>query len=114
LPLLRLTQDIIENQPDHYRAQLSFKDEDGSEQIADVKFEFRFTRADDVDLRWYLEDYLQYPMDPAPEIAARVEARMAELGKTLFQLVFEGDAEAREMLPELRKKTGRYARRNCD
>ena len=102
MPLLRLTQHI--EKEDHYRVEIAFEDDDGSRLTADPKFQFELTSADRADLRWYLEDYLQYPMDPAPEIAARVEARMAELGKTLFQLVFEGDAEAREMLPDLRKK----------
>ena len=42
-------------------------------------------------LRWYLEDYLRYPFDPAPQIAARVEARLAEIGKGLFHQLFEVD-----------------------
>jgi len=102
MPLLRLTQHI--EKEDHYRVEIAFEDDDGSRLTANPKFQFELTSADRADLRWYLEDYLQYPMDPAPELAARVEARMAELGKTLFQLVFEVDAEAREMLPDLRKK----------
>lgn len=100
--MLRLTQHV--EKEDQYRVEIAFEDEDGSRLTADPKFTFAFDARDRADLRWYLEDYLQYPMDPAPEIAARVKARMAELGKTLFQLVFEGDAEAREMLPDLRKK----------
>ncbi|MDI6770223.1 MAG: tetratricopeptide repeat protein [Anaerolineales bacterium] len=102
MSLLRLTQHI--EKEDHYRVEIAFEDDDGSRLTADPKFQFELTSADRADLRWYLEDYLQYPMDPAPQIAARVEARMAELGKSLFHLLFEGDAEAREMLPDLRKK----------
>ncbi len=46
------------------------------------------------DVRWYLEDYLQYPVDPAPVIAGRVERRLAELGAGLFREVFEADRDA--------------------
>src|SRR3954470_9043038 len=49
-------------------------------QTAHVSFPFRFAEDDQRDLRWYLEDYLQFPEDPAPKIAARVEGRMAALG----------------------------------
>lgn len=102
MPLLRLTQHI--EKEDHYRVEIAFEDDNGSRLTADPKFRFELTSADRTDLRWYLEDYLQYPMDPAPEIAARVEGRMAELGKELFHLVFEVDKDALEILPDLRKK----------
>jgi tetratricopeptide (TPR) repeat protein len=46
------------------------------------------------DVRWYLEDYLQYPVDPAPQVAGRVEGRLAELGTGLFREVFEGGRDA--------------------
>jgi tetratricopeptide (TPR) repeat protein len=51
------------------------------------------------DVRWYLEDYLQYPVDPAPAIAGRVEGRLAELGTGLFREVFKADpADANAMM----------------
>jgi hypothetical protein len=40
-------------------------------------------------VRWYLEDYLEYPLDPAPTIAAQVEARLVDLGRDLFAQVFQ-------------------------
>jgi hypothetical protein len=46
------------------------------------------------DVRWYLEDYLQYPVAPAPQVAARVEGRLAELGAGLFTGIFEADRDA--------------------
>lgn len=57
-------------------------------------------------LRWYFEDYLQFPADPAPSIAADVERRMQELGKELFRGAFAGEdaqllwARVRERLHE--------------
>jgi hypothetical protein len=46
------------------------------------------------DVRWYLEDYLQYPVAPAPEVARRVEDRLAALGRDLFRQVFEANRDA--------------------
>jgi tetratricopeptide (TPR) repeat protein len=52
---------------------------------------------DDEDLRWYLEDYLQYPADPAPAIAARVEGRLADLGHSLFEQLFYSSPDATKL-----------------
>ncbi|MET8150980.1 CHAT domain-containing protein [Actinoplanes sp. NPDC049668] len=41
-------------------------------------------------MRWYLEDFLEYPVQPAPTIAAGVEKQLAELGEQLFSEVFDG------------------------
>jgi len=101
MPTLRVKQQI--EQEDNYRVEIAFKDDD-SEQTAEVRFEFKLTSQDRADLRWYLEDYLQYPMDPAPEIAARVEARMHELGEELFKKVFQANEDARDLWATLRAK----------
>jgi hypothetical protein len=44
-------------------------------------------------LRWYLEDYLQYPQEPAPAIARRIEGRLAEVGTELFRALFQASDE---------------------
>ncbi|MCY2952137.1 MAG: CHAT domain-containing protein, partial [Planctomycetota bacterium] len=73
-----------------------------------IDLRFDFTPQDQEDLRWYLEDYLQYPLDPAPTIAARVEARLADLGRQLFTSLFPpGDphdlfTQLRDHLPDTR------------
>jgi len=59
-------------------------------------------------IRWYLEDYAEFPAHPAPEIARDAEARLAEVGADLFRWVFAGmDAagiweRARDRLGEVR------------
>jgi hypothetical protein len=88
--LLRLTQ-VVEG-PDFYRVELSLEG-DGSRLTATSRFEFKLTGQDRGDLRWYLEDYLQYPFDPAPEQAARIEGRMCAIGSELFQKVFEANRD---------------------
>jgi len=41
-------------------------------------------------IRWYLEDYAEFPADPAPVIARDAEARLARAGEELFRRVFSG------------------------
>ena len=69
----------------------------GPLQSASVRFGFELSARDREDLRWYLEDYLQYPVDPAPEIARAVEARLAALGTELFQQVFRESPDALQL-----------------
>ena len=77
MPTFRLTQTAVGE--DLHRVEISLEGDGLARQTADVRFPFRFSDADQRDLRWYLEDYLQFPEDPAPKIAARVERRMAEM-----------------------------------
>ena len=67
-----------------------------AEASATSRFELTITDEDRERIRWYLEDFLEYPLDPAPTIAAGVEGRLAEIGTRLFDLVFAGE-EAREL-----------------
>jgi hypothetical protein len=53
-----------------------------------VEFSFEMTSQDYAYIRWYLESFLQYPMDSAPEIARRVEGRMHEIGVELYEKIF--------------------------
>jgi hypothetical protein len=79
--LLRLSQ-FAEGEG-RYRVVAEF--ENGRVRRSDEsRFELQLSAQDQEDIRWYLEDFLQYPMDPAPAIAKRIEARMAEIGADLF------------------------------
>jgi len=82
---------------------------DGAPRAATSTFAFALSPQDEEDLRWYLEDFLQYPHEPAPTIARRVEGRIAEIGTELFQAVFQANDDTRkiwsrveERLPETR------------
>jgi hypothetical protein len=66
-----------------------------------VPLSFDVTPEDWESLRWYYEDYLQFPADPVPRIAARIDARAAELGKELFRSIFDKD-DPRELWAQLR------------
>jgi hypothetical protein len=71
-------------------------------QTASARFAFDLTKDDEKGLRWYLEDYLEWPQDPAPQIAQGVEARMKELGTGLFQAVFQANDDTRELWSTVR------------
>ncbi len=74
---------------------------------ANGTYRVELTAQDGADLRWYLEDYLQWPHDPAPRIAARVEERMQELGTELFRAIFQANDDTRERWLEVRRDLAR-------
>ena len=65
----------------------------GARQTATARVGSGLSGRDREDVRWYLEDYLQYPVDPAPDIARDVETRLAALGEELFRQVFEANRD---------------------
>jgi hypothetical protein len=49
-------------------------------------FSFQLSPQDAEDIRWYLEDYLVYPVDPLPKTAHR----MRQIGEELFRGILHG------------------------
>lgn len=99
---LRLTQ--FTEAEDKYRVEVALEGDGQPRQAATSRFEFKLSPQDHEDLRWYLEDYLQYPLDPAPKIAARIEKRMSEVGVELFKAVFQANDDARDLWATLRDR----------
>ena len=95
MPILRLQQS--RQGDNHYSVGVTFEG-----RTAQSRFEFVVTDQQREEIRWYLEDFLQYPLDPAPKIAARIEKEMAELGVKLFEAVFYSSNDARELWAEVR------------
>jgi hypothetical protein len=58
------------------------------------EIEFALSPQEAERIRWYLEDYLQFDADPAPQFAARVEQLLIERGEALFRAIFEGRNDA--------------------
>jgi tetratricopeptide (TPR) repeat protein len=79
---------------------------DGAPRAAVSTFDFRLSPQDEEDLRWYLEDFLQYPQDPAPTIARRIEGLMSEVGTKLFAGVFQANDDARNIWSRVRERLG--------
>lgn len=92
---LRLTQKVTDR--DRYSVEVALEGEGVVRQTVTVNFAFTLTAQDQEDFRWYLEDFLQYPLDPAPKIASRIEQRMAEIGVEIFKGIFESSDEARDL-----------------
>jgi len=102
---LRLTQ-YADNQPDYYRIEIALEG-DGSQQTAISRFRFKLTPQEQESIRWYLEDYLQYLFDPAPQIAAKVEQRIMEIGVELFKAIFHANDDARNLWATLSQNLNR-------
>ena len=48
------------------RVEISLEGDGLPRQTAASEFSFTLSPQDQEDIRWYLEDFLQYPLDPAP------------------------------------------------
>lgn len=97
---LRLTH--FPDGPDQHRVEIALEGSGPPRQTAVSRFPFALSAQDREDLRWYLEDFLQYPLDPAPTIAARIEQRMAAIGVELFNAIFQSNDDARDLWANLR------------
>lgn len=92
---IRIRQSRIDK--DRFRADIEYTDPDGRPVEADSSFEFELTLQDQEDIRWYLEDYLQQPHDPAGAIAARIEQRMKRIGLELFSNIFDANRDCQRI-----------------
>jgi CHAT domain len=61
------------------------------------EIEFALSPPDAERIRWYLEDFLQFDEESAPQIAARVETLMAERSEDLFRKIFAGRDDASQL-----------------
>ena len=64
---------------------------------ASVEIDFTLSSQDQEDIRWYLEDFLEFDDEPAPTLAHGIEVRIAEIGEKLFRSVFEASDESRAL-----------------
>jgi hypothetical protein len=65
-PSLRLTQTPVGKS--RYRVEVSLEMPGQARQTVTCTLKFELSEQDREDLRWYREDYLQYPLDPAPRM----------------------------------------------
>jgi tetratricopeptide (TPR) repeat protein len=75
------------------RVRMSWREERALPREAEVVFTAPADARDGERVRWYLEDYAEFPADPAPAIAAEAEAQLAQDGVELFRQVFEADRD---------------------
>jgi tetratricopeptide (TPR) repeat protein len=92
MPTLRLVQEAVDPSSGTHRIAVEFEGA-GPRLTATAQVRLAMDQRELERLRWYLEEYLEYPIDPAPTIAGQVEARLVALGRDLFAQVF-ADREA--------------------
>ncbi len=97
---LRITQTT--ESTGQYRAEITLEGDGLPRQTATASFAFAMAEQDQQDLRWYLEDYLHFPHEPAPKVAARVEQRIVDIGAELFKAVFQSSDDARDLWATVR------------
>jgi len=103
-PLLRITQDRDTKEPDLFQVNIAFEAQGVARQTVTCPVTFSLTDQQQEEIRWYLEDFLQFPQDPAPALAKRIETNLADMGKTLFKALFQGDDDARDLWATLRTR----------
>ena len=106
MSLLRLTQ--TNTGADSYRVEVAVERNSAARQTATSEFKFALTAQEREDMRWYFEDYLQYPVDPAPKIASRIENRLDEIGIELFRSIFQSGEDTRDLWATVRSDIDQY------
>jgi CHAT domain len=104
-PVLQITQQQGTG-PDRHQAILTFTEEGWAPRLVTLEFAFSLSDQGREDIRWYLEDYLEFAEDPAPRIAARIERRIELIGDELFQALFHASDHARGLWAALRPRLG--------
>jgi tetratricopeptide (TPR) repeat protein len=97
---LTLTQHA-ESQRDRYCVEVTLEG-NGDHLTANAHFDLNVNLQYQEKIRWYLEDFLEYPQDPAPIIAANIEQRMTEIGLELFEKVFHANDDTRQVWEKVR------------
>lgn len=99
---LRLTQEV-DSQSDSYSVKVALERSSKIQEYLSY-FVFQVKDQEQENIRWYLEDFLQYPQEPAPKIAAKIEQRMAEIGIELFEKVFRSNSDTGLIWEEVRDR----------
>ena len=77
------------------RRQVKVTWQDGpARRAATTTFAYQVGEQEAEKIRWYLEDYPEFPTDPAPVLAADAETRLNTIGADLFGRVFTGQDAA--------------------
>ena len=92
------------NEANEHYLEVAFENGRLPRQTAAVHTEFELTDQEQEDLRWYLEEYLNYPIDPAPQIANRIEREMADVGARLFRSVLQSNDDTRDIWANVRNR----------
>jgi CHAT domain/Alpha/beta hydrolase family/AAA domain len=84
-PILRILDRVVDGL---HEITISWHPATSTAREAKTKFAYLMDESDILKIRWYLEDYLEFPVDPAPTIAADAEVRLSAIGRELFAKTF--------------------------
>jgi tetratricopeptide (TPR) repeat protein len=91
MPVLQVTDVFVGGN----RRQVKVTWQDGpARRAATSTFTYQVGEQEAEKIRWYLEDYPEFPTDPAPVLAADAETRLNGIGADLFGRVFTGQDAA--------------------
>lgn len=86
MSVLRLIQTTVGiNQ---YRVGIAIEGDGQPRSIATSQFKFTLNSQEQEDIRWYLEDFLQYDQKLKADKGASIEHKIVEIGSQLFENVF--------------------------
>jgi tetratricopeptide (TPR) repeat protein len=88
-----------------YRVDVKSEGIDGAVPVR-VEFDLPLDDARRERFRWYFEEYLQYPLDPAPAVAASIVGQLKEFGGLLFRNIFDQTKEGRRLWTALEGRIG--------
>jgi tetratricopeptide (TPR) repeat protein len=91
MPVLQVTD--IPVGADRRQVKVTWQD-GAARRAATATFAYQVGAQEAEKIRWYLEDYPEFPADPAPALAAEAESRLNGIGADLFGRVFSGQAAA--------------------
>jgi tetratricopeptide (TPR) repeat protein len=91
MPVLQVTDVPVGG--DRRQVRVTWQD-GAARRAATSAFSYRVGEQEAEKIRWYLEDYPEYPADPAPVLAADAEDRLTGIGADLFGRVFAGQDAA--------------------
>ena len=83
---LRITHSCVS--PERHKVDLALIEGAGETSEASASFDFVLDSGDQEALRWYWEDYLEYAVESASDIAAEIEGKLKDIGQQLFQSTF--------------------------
>ena len=87
---LRITHSCVS--PEQHKVDLALIEGAGKTATASASFDFILDSEDQEALRWYWEDYLEYAVESASDIAREIEGKLAAVGQQLFQFTFPSGA----------------------
>ncbi len=102
MPVLRLTQIAVGS--NQYRVEIALEGDNQPRSTAISEFQFTFSLEEQEQIRWYLEDFLQYDLRQEADRGVRSEQKINEIGIRLFENVFYSSDDARDLWTRLRSK----------